>query len=217
MDYVRLDFLLNKYFDNNLEVLEKEELERVLQSSPQVRVRFWEQARFHALLRRLGEENWGKRMASLADAENHAPAGLDWEDWRRVLKKLAVGLRRHGGWAIAAAALVLLLFDSPARSLLPARAVEERTTSGIAVLTRAVDAVWVEGSAAHRAGVVLERGWLKLKSGLVQVEFNSGASLIVEGPAELQLVSGEEGVCRSGRLTAQVPIQAPDSGSALRG
>jgi hypothetical protein len=47
-----------------------------------------------------------------------------------------------------------------------------------------------------------------LESGLAQVAFYSGVRVVIEGPAELQLVSLIEAVCPTGRLLAQVPPQA---------
>ena len=57
-------------------------------------------------------------------------------------------------------------------------------------------------------GNAVEPGWLRLKSGLAQVVFYSGARVVIEGPAELQILSPGEAACRTGRLTAEVPPQA---------
>jgi len=47
-----------------------------------------------------------------------------------------------------------------------------------------------------------------LNSGYAQIEFYSGASVILEGPAEFRLVSRMECYCASGKLRAVVPAQA---------
>jgi hypothetical protein len=47
-----------------------------------------------------------------------------------------------------------------------------------------------------------------MKSGLAQVVFYSGARVVIEGPAEFQIISPTEASCRMGRLTAEVPPQA---------
>jgi len=47
-----------------------------------------------------------------------------------------------------------------------------------------------------------------LLSGLAQIEFFSGASVIVEGPAKLDLLSEWKVICRSGRLLVSVPEPA---------
>src|SRR6185503_1124510 len=57
-------------------------------------------------------------------------------------------------------------------------------------------------------GAPLEPGWLRLKSGLAQIVFYSGARVVIEGPIELQLISPTEASCLNGRLTAEIPPQA---------
>ncbi len=78
----------------------------------------------------------------------------------------------------------------------------------VAMLNRAVNARWHPDDSAPRLGAPLEPGRLRLLSGLAQVVFYNGARVVIEGPAELQLVSSSEAVCPSGRLTAEVPPQA---------
>jgi hypothetical protein len=82
------------------------------------------------------------------------------------------------------------------------------TSSAVAMLTRAVDARWGGKSAPLRVGSALGPGWLRLESGLAQVVFYSGARLVIEGPAELRLVSPHEAICPIGRLLAEVPEPA---------
>ena len=76
------------------------------------------------------------------------------------------------------------------------------------MLTRVVDARWAAGMGPMRVGSALAPGWLRLESGLAQVVFYSGARLVIEGPAELRLVSPSEAVFPSGRLLAEVPQPA---------
>jgi len=76
----------------------------------------------------------------------------------------------------------------------------------IAVLRENADAVWNGASPAAGAGLI--PGTLKLESGMVAIEFTSGARVLLEGPAELDLVSGMEAFCRSGKLRANVPPPA---------
>jgi hypothetical protein len=82
------------------------------------------------------------------------------------------------------------------------------TSNAVAMLTRTVDAQWGDGTEPPRAGSSLEPGWVRLKSGMAQIVFYSGARVVIEGPAELRLVSPSEAVCRSGRLLAEVPEPA---------
>lgn len=82
------------------------------------------------------------------------------------------------------------------------------TSTAVAMLTRAVDARWERGSEAPQVGSALAPGWLRLESGLAQVVFYSGARVVIEGPAELQIISPTEAVCPTGRLLAEVPQPA---------
>ena len=89
-----------------------------------------------------------------------------------------------------------------AGSLKPAQA--EETSKAVALLTRSTDAVWADAPPA----ALIEPGWLKLRSGLAQIEFFSGAQVVIEGPAELQVISPGEAFCPRGKLSAEVPPQA---------
>lgn len=84
----------------------------------------------------------------------------------------------------------------------------------VAMLTRTVEARWGDGAEAPRAGSPLDPGWLHLESGLAQIVFYSGARVVIEGPAEVRLVSPSEAGCRTGRLLAEVP--EPARGFRLR-
>jgi hypothetical protein len=59
-----------------------------------------------------------------------------------------------------------------------------------------------------RPGTPLWPGWFRLKSGFAHIEFYSGATVILEGPADLQIVSRDEAFCARGKLRATVPPQA---------
>jgi hypothetical protein len=116
---------------------------------------------------------------------------------------------RRMTWAIALAACVALLATGwwvAQVSLSSGR--KGVTSKAVAMLDRMVDAEWNQGDVSPRLGAPLEPGWLRLKSGLVQIVFYSGARVVMEGPAELQLISPDEAVCLSGRLVAEVPPQA---------
>ncbi|MDB6040477.1 MAG: FecR protein, partial [Verrucomicrobiales bacterium] len=82
------------------------------------------------------------------------------------------------------------------------------TSTAVAMLNRGVNAQWSSRDKTPVLGSPLEPGWLRLKSGLAQVVFYSGARVVIEGPAELQIISAGEASCRVGRLTAEVPPQA---------
>ena len=113
------------------------------------------------------------------------------------------GSRQFLRWTISLAACVALLTTGwwVLRSSHP----NERkgtTSKAVAMLNLVVDAQWNRRDEIPRLGAPLEPGWLRLKSGLAQIVFYSGARVVIEGPTELQLISPTEVSCRSGRLTA---------------
>lgn len=106
-------------------------------------------------------------------------------------------------FAILVAASVLMLVGS--FWLWPE---QEPMVQGVAVLSRTVDVEWADSRDAKWPGAPLAAGPLRIKSGALLVEFYSGARVVVEGPAELSLVSASEAFLISGRINAHVPPQA---------
>lgn len=112
-------------------------------------------------------------------------------------------------WALALAACVALLAAGWWGQRLSHPGERKGTTSkAVAMLNRVAEAEWDSHDEAPRMGAPLEPGWLRLKSGLAQIVFYSGARVVIEGPTELRLVSPSEASCQSGRLIAEVPPQA---------
>ncbi len=108
---------------------------------------------------------------------------------------------------VAAAAFALVVGWWGIRVWHPA--LKKGTTSrAVAMLNRTVDAQWSAQGEMMRSSAPLEPGWLRLESGSAQVVFYSGARVVIEGPAEIQLISQNEAVCRLGRMVADVPPQA---------
>lgn len=83
----------------------------------------------------------------------------------------------------------------------------EATDTGVAMLSRSVDAVW-ESAIRPEVGEAIPNGTLQLESGLVQLEFFCGATVVVEAPAKLELISSMQARVYHGKLRAQVPPAA---------
>ncbi len=207
MDFERLQFLLQRYFDQMLTVEERGELATMLLASSRAREEFWDCARWHALIRQWGEAEWGRRDAETLPLRPLPTPSAP----RRPGKVIAfprpsTTIRRT---ALAVAAAVALFAAVP--TFLSWRKSDVQPPSaavGIAVLTHSAEAVWEEGGAERQSGESLAPGWLKLKSGAVQVEFSRGARVVLEGPAEFELLTNNEAHLRSGKLRAQVPEPA---------
>jgi len=119
------------------------------------------------------------------------------------------GRKRKLSWVVAFAACVALLAAGWWGSRLSQPSERKGTTSkAVAMLNRAVDVHWDQRGDPPRLGAPLEPGWLRLKSGLAQIVFYSGARMVIEGPTDLKLISPNEVACQSGRLIAEVPPQA---------
>ncbi|MDF1755900.1 MAG: hypothetical protein P1U89_24135 [Verrucomicrobiales bacterium] len=112
--------------------------------------------------------------------------------------------------AIAAALAVLLAVGSLffSRSNAPDTAGRaEIHDNSVAQLTESVGVRWESGGGPI-AGAALAPGILQIAEGIARIDFYSGARLVVEGPAELEIVSAYSAWCRSGRIRAHVPEQA---------
>jgi hypothetical protein len=81
-------------------------------------------------------------------------------------------------------------------------------TQAVAILTRMVNVRWDAREVSLNEGSALGRGPLRIAFGLIQIEFLSGASVIIEGPCDLELLSPYKAVCRRGKLRAHVPPHA---------
>ena len=83
----------------------------------------------------------------------------------------------------------------------------EVVETGCAVLSRIVDAKFADG-ANYQEGDSLQPGQFKLLSGAVQIDFFSGANMLMDESAELNLVSAWEAECVQGKVTMHVPPPA---------
>jgi len=76
----------------------------------------------------------------------------------------------------------------------------------VAKLTSTADCLWAEGNAVTKEGASLLPGQaIKLVGGLAEVTFASGAKVILQGPANLEIESSKTATLHSGRITADVP------------
>ena len=82
-------------------------------------------------------------------------------------------------------------------------------TEFVARLTGLKDATWTKESTIAASGDFLRRGQrLNLASGFAEVTFDSGAVLLLQGPAVLDVNSAWDSALRRGTIRANVPSQA---------
>lgn len=84
----------------------------------------------------------------------------------------------------------------------------ESYDNSIAVLVAESSAEWEPGDLPTSAGSTLTPGRLRLKSGFAQIEFYSGATIVLEGPSDFEIISPMEAFCSRGKLRASVPPHA---------
>ena len=84
----------------------------------------------------------------------------------------------------------------------------EARSSGVAILTRGVNVVWESASPTPEVGSIVVTGPLSFRSGILQLEFYGGATVVMEGPAEIELKGIDEIMLRHGKLRAKVSPRA---------
>ncbi len=85
---------------------------------------------------------------------------------------------------------------------------KEPSAEGFAVVKRLFDPAWTELETRHREGDTLGKESFRLQSGTAEIQFFSGATMTVQGPAEIHLKSAWEATCADGIVRMQVPPAA---------
>jgi hypothetical protein len=91
---------------------------------------------------------------------------------------------------------------------LPLYSAPASAAGDVAVLQRAANVQWLNLTNEIFAGEPLPTGRVQIASGAMEVELKRGTRLVVEGPADLQLVSDNEAFLHFGKATAFVPESA---------
>lgn len=84
----------------------------------------------------------------------------------------------------------------------------EATSAAVAVLGASSGVEWDASSPEPPVGSLLEPGILKLKKGVVRIDFFNGARVVITGSTVFELVGQDHAICHSGKLSAEVPPQA---------
>jgi hypothetical protein len=112
--------------------------------------------------------------------------------------------RRLARWSALAAA-AMLAAAGLWLALRPSRPGAQPAGIELATAIRVEDVRWEGGPAPIAEGSVVRAGRLRLRSGRLTLAFFGGASLTVEGPADLELLAPDRVFCHQGRLRARVP------------
>ena len=77
--------------------------------------------------------------------------------------------------------------------------------TGVAKLTAAADCLGPRAMRSPKRGVPAARPSGQLTAGLAEITFASGAKVILQGPASLEIESNKTATLHNGRMTADVP------------
>lgn len=113
-----------------------------------------------------------------------------------------------GGLLAAAAAIAVAFWLNPRTVPADPVATAPKAAPYVARLSAAKEVAWISG-AALQPGALLRKGQhLDLAAGYAEVTFDSGARVLLEGPASFVINSAWDSTLRKGTLKASVPPQA---------
>lgn len=170
--------LIHRYLIGEASEAEVQELDQLLAKDPDLRKKLIFEAGNDAGLREIALE----RMAEPVPVE----------------EKIVTPSFRPIAWAVAACAAVMLTISATSRLQQPVT---------VATLVSNEDAAW-ESSLPTMPGSKLTAGMLTLKSGMSTIRFESGAELVLEAPAQLELVDSMRGRLIAGVAFIDVPESA---------
>ncbi|MES2660230.1 MAG: LamG-like jellyroll fold domain-containing protein [Verrucomicrobiota bacterium] len=192
-DEDRLERLISAHFDGELTADERAELETMLLSSSKARQVFLERADFHGLLREQALQAGGAEWLE-------SPAKP-----RRSIVRIS-----NGFWAAAGLAACIAfgwwLVPKPGTPRKASADVPHPVNDEVALLGMAVDVEW--NGRSFTPGEALPKGLLNIRKGTLRLDFYSGARVVLEGPARLELLSPDLARLDEGKLTAKVPPPA---------
>jgi hypothetical protein len=205
-EFDELRGLLDALCEESASAVQIARLEELLLQQPQAEAYYVQFMSLHAdLVRHFGALSTRTQESLRQHTAAARPCSAETQPARR---------RRFGHTALvltglaAAIVVAVALLKIPIPRSLPVDPPSEANDESVAVLLQVREADWDESEYPVRPGAALRPGWLRLKSGIAHLEFYSGATVILEGPAEFQLISRTEAYCARGTLRATVPPQA---------
>lgn len=205
--------LIDALLQETISAEQQAELEQILQADENQRQLYIDYLQVHS-----GLSSWA---AETREADPWVPQPVEtrtdsqWNASRFVLllissvvaATLLLSLSYYAGWSIGSGQESHIANTPETKSAEDSPAAREPQTDHIAQLTQAVGVEW-DTPRDLQTGAGLSAGWLKLKRGTIQVEMISGASVLVEGPAAIKLISPLKAFCQYGKVRASVPEQA---------
>ena len=215
MTDAKLDDLIAAWLDGRISDSDSQLLQRHLRESADARARFRSLSNLDAALRAVADGGSSsdfdmslESQSGLAQPKNTIRDNLK----PSSIAKLALAaslLLMVGGIAyyIGKNRAPQVAIQSEAASNLQNASIE-KTIAGYAALRRVAGIEWREDSSSFREGDVLPAGVFEFENGIAEIDFFCGATVVVEGPAKLDLESDWAVRLHAGRLRANVPPAA---------
>ncbi|MAT14047.1 MAG: hypothetical protein CMJ46_02110 [Planctomyces sp.] len=194
-----LNRLISAALDGQLTEAEQSELRAALRESSSARERYLEYAHLDSLLQ------W--EQGDLPGLAEPPMQKMDESPIRLSSQRQVRRLR----WMLAAALAICcllsgLLFTRIGQPAAVAKNIDPLSESGpVAIISQVEDVVWCSTdlleSVPRKVGSPLSTGWVKIESGKVQIDFYSGATLLLEGPIELGINARNRAHLKEGKLT----------------
>ena len=206
-----LDQLINGYFDGLLTDDSMREFEAAMQESAAARQRFWELASVHAVSHDAARMVWGDaERVYAADGMSAAPADAEGRD--RAIGR--VGISRLVAAVLVSLAIMgmsaLLWSSGGAMGLWPSvRASLGIPDTAIAEISRTRYATEASSTEPLAAGRRIGRQRLAVASGVVEIAVRNGVVLVVEGDAEIEVVSENLAFLTRGTAVVRLPRGLP--------
>lgn len=190
----RLTDLINAHLDGALSAEDAQELSAELVADADSRRAFWQHSALHGLMPEAVHLAWlSGATPEYAEKVVALPIQTPPRQWRSVL--------RNVGLAAAACFMVAGGLWSSSQPWWPWR------DRSVATLVRAPEAIWETRGQIDRDSRLLP-GRYRLNAGAAEIRFRSGARLIVEAPAEIELANNNTARLLMGQASGFVPPEA---------
>jgi hypothetical protein len=202
-----LDLAIERLIDGDLAAGERARLAQALRADPsllqEVRDHLHLAAAVGTSSRRKGD--LAERLSWVVTGRRVTASGRSIEAAVQERIQRQGALRRRWRAAVAAAAILVLV---------PVAWLVLRTRSSppagpiVATLAQMADAVWEAGEPGRQAGAELAPGRLRLRQGLAQVDFFSGARVVLKGPADFEIQGPLSAALQRGKAACEVVASA---------
>ncbi|MEM9161188.1 MAG: LamG domain-containing protein [Verrucomicrobiota bacterium] len=196
-----LERLCERFFEESLSDEGKARLEEILLESDEARRIYLRQSSLRSSLRHYASET---QSAAESDEDEVASASI------KGTRVVYFEILKWAASISVAFFLGALVWNGnlDTKSLVAQPEEAEATYEGVAVMILSHEAQWPEGDRVYENGDSIPAGRFRMAGGSAQLEFYSGATVVLEGVVDLELISEERAYCFEGRATVSVSAHA---------